>query len=160
MINLDFLEQVDVLKDLNDFDLSALLDCCEEKEFKRGEKIFSVTEEPDNLWLVMKGQVDLRRGSEESEGFDGNTISTISDGMTFGWSSLVAPYKYRLSSYCSSRTCKVVKVDKKCLIALFERNPRLGYMVMSRLLSVIGMRFDRLEEERIRRRGEELMNKW
>ena len=59
MVTLDFLEKVEVFKDLNDEQLTVIKGYCETEDFKRGEKIFTAGEDPLNLWVVLTGQVDL-----------------------------------------------------------------------------------------------------
>ena len=80
--------------------------------------------------------------------------------MTFGWSSLVPPHKYRLSAYCGTRTCKVIKVERDALINLFAQDAQIGYKVMINLLSVVGSRFLNLQDEVARQRGSDIMNQW
>ena len=160
MISLDFLEGVEVFEGLDDDQLTAVQSCCQEAVYRRGDKIFGVKEDPKYLYGVMEGEVDLRqdwlRGSPSQE----DTISTLSKKMIFGWSSLVPPYEYRLSAHCVTRQCRVLKIDSKCLRGLFENDSRLGYMVMSKIVSIVGSRFFQLREEIIRHRGQEIINRW
>ena len=66
--------------------------------------------------------------------------------MTFGWSSLVAPHKYRLSAYCATKSCQVIQIKREKLIELFKRDSKTGYLVMSNLVEIIGRRFRRLQD--------------
>ncbi len=159
MVSLDFLERMEMFKDLDDEQLKAIQVCCQEVEFKRGQQFFGAGEKPNYLWTVKEGQVDLQQESDASilENF---TITSLSETMTFGWSSLVSPYKHTLSAYCTSRICKVVRVEKQCLIGLFEKDARIGYRVMSKLVPVVGKRFQQLQNEVANRRGHEIINQW
>ena len=160
MISLDMLEKVEVFKDLDDKQLAAVRPCCERIEFQRGEKIFGAGEDPDALWAVLEGQVDLR--GEPPEGKSGGELgsSLLSENMVFGWSSFVPPHRYMLSAYCASRRCDLVKSDKACLSELFEKAPGIGYRVMMKLLWIIGRRFNQYQETLIEQRGQEIMNRW
>ena len=109
MISLDFLENVEAFSDLDDDQLTAIQGCCEIAEFKRGEEIFAAGETPEYFWVVLEGQVNLTWDAPEGPHLPENTITTLSEGMPFGWSSLVPPYKYHLSAHCASRNCKTVK---------------------------------------------------
>ena len=80
--------------------------------------------------------------------------------MIFGWSSLVPPFKYRLSAYCSSRTCKALKIERDCLVKLLEEDFQIGYIVMSKILAVVGTRFHQLREEIIKVMGQDIINQW
>ncbi len=160
MVSLDFLEQVEVFKDLGDDQLAAVRNCCQEAEYRRDEKIFGAKEEPLFLWAVIDGEVVLKLQLPESSPLNNDTIATLSPTMTFGWSSLVPPSEYSLSAYCSSRRCKVLKVDRKDLCDLFEKDAELGYLVMSKIVSVVGYRFHQLREEIIKSIGHDIINRW
>lgn len=161
MVSLDFLENVDIFKDLNDDQLTAIQACCQEEAFGRDDRIFGVDEDPVALWVVKEGEVTLRQDQPDAPAaLRAITISTVSEARTFGWSSLVSPYKYRLSAYCASRTCRVLKVDKLSFSRLLDEDSRLGYLVMSKLLVVVGTRFHQLREEIIRGLGQDIMNRW
>ena len=79
---------------------------------------------------------------------------------SFGWSALVPPFQYTLSAYCTSPTCETVSFEKRKLIDLFEADPSMGYEIMSRLATVVGERFHRLQEDIATRRGHEIMHNW
>jgi signal-transduction protein with cAMP-binding, CBS, and nucleotidyltransferase domain len=160
MVSLDFLERIQVFKDLDDRQLTAVQSCCQESEFHRGDKIFEVGEDSTCLWTVMEGTVDLKQDSLSDPALEACTLPAISEAMTFGWSSFLPPHKYRLSAYCSSRRCMVIKTDRPSLAKLFEEDAKMGYLVMSQLLAVLGDRFHQLQEEVIKRRGQDILNQW
>ena len=160
MITFDFLENVEVFKELNDDQLAEVQKYCQEAEFSRGDKIFGAGEEPKYLWVVMEGQVALQWERPGRSALPETTISRLSETMTFGWSSLVPPYKYRLSAYCGTRSCKVMKVERDALTKLFEQDAEIGYNVMIKLLSVVGSRFLNLQDEVAKQRGSDIMNQW
>lgn len=160
MIDLDFLEQVQVFKDLDDDQLRAVRDCCVEADYRRDDRIFGVKEEPLFLWAVIEGEVALKQETAENARYGTDSIASLSPPMTFGWSSLVSPYLYSLSAICTSRRCRVLKVDKDCLESLFREDIRLAYLVMSRIVSVVGDRFHQLREEIIKHMGQDIMNRW
>lgn len=160
MITLEFLENVRVFKELNDDQLTLIQKHCHEAEFSRGDKIFAAGEKPRYLWVVMEGQVALQWATPGRSALPESTISRLSEFETFGWSSLVPPYTYRLSAYCATRTCKVMQVDRDALIELFENDAEIGYKVMLKLLSVVGSRFLNLQDEVARQRGSDIINQW
>ncbi len=155
MVNLDTLEKVEVFKDLDDRGLSAVSECCTEIAAQRGEGIFKAGEEARQLWAVVEGTVKLE--AEPASTLRGNEVT---ETQVFGWPSLVRPHVYRFSASCSGRSARVIRMEADCLEALFEKDPELGYKVMSGLLRVIGDRFHRLQEEVVKRRGQDMMNQW
>ena len=160
MITLEFLENVQVFEDLNDDQLTRIQKHCQEAKFSRGDKIFNAGEKPQYLWVVIEGQVALQWSTPGRSALPESTISRLSESMTFGWSSLVPPYTYRLSAYCATRSCKVMQVDRDALIQLFENDAELGYKVMLKLLSVVGSRFLNLQDEVAKQRGSDIINQW
>jgi len=160
MITLDFLENVEVFKDLNDDQLTRIQKHCREAEFSGGDKIFSTGEKSEYLWVVMEGQVALQWETPGGSALPESTITRLSEMMTFGWSSLVPPHSYRLSAQCATRTCKVVQVERDALLNLFEQDAEIGYKVMHKLLSVVGSRFLNLQDEVAKQRGSDIINQW
>ena len=160
MITLDFLENVKVFRELNDDQLTRIQQMCQEAKFSRGDKIFGTGEKPQYLWVVMEGQVALQWDTPGRSALPGSTITRLSELMTFGWSSLVPPYKYSLSAHCATRNCKVLQVDREGLINLFEQDAEIGYKVMLQLLSVLASRFLNLQDEVARQRGSDIINQW
>ena len=127
---------------------------------QRAYKLFSAREEPMYLWAVIDGEVELRQEMPGDTRSLSDPISSLSRGMTFGWSSLVPPFEYRLSAYCASRRCKVLIVDREYLSRLLEKDSWLGYLVMSQIVSIVGERFHQLREEIIKGIGHDIINRW
>ena len=146
MADLDFLRNVEVFKGLDDSKLAGIVEYCSEKEYRQDQKLFSEGEDAAYLWIVQKGQVDLRFDLPDRPTSTKNTISSIFKFMTFGWSSLVAPNRYRLSAYCATRDCKVIRIERENLLSSFEKDSQIGYIVMSNLVKIIGERFNQLQE--------------
>ena len=160
MISFDFLEEVEVFKGLSGSQLTAVKACCQEKEFRLDAKIFSEGDPVEHLWLVMQGRVDLRCELPGLASSEENTLSSISAGGAIGWSCFVSPYKYRLSGYCASGQCNLVRIEKEHIIKLFEMDAGIGYVVMSNMAEVVGRRFNRLQDEIARLRGQDAMSGW
>ncbi len=158
MVSLDFLEKVDILKDLDDDQLAAILNCSHEAEYRRGDQMFAVSEDPGYLYVIIEGEVDLTRGSEVDP--EARRYFPLYATMTFGWSCIVPPHGSPLSAFCTSRKCKILKIERDCLVKLMEKNPDIGYPVMSRIVEVIGSRFHSLREEIINRLGHDIINQW
>jgi NADP-reducing hydrogenase subunit HndB len=146
MTGRDFLRSVEVFKGLPDEQLNRFLDHCREKEYRQNEKLFSEGDDAACLWMVKEGRVDLRFDLPDRPTSTKNTISSISEYKTFGWSSLVAPHKYRLSAYCATKYCNVIQIERQALLDVFEQDSSAGYLVMSNLVEIVGQRFRRLQD--------------
>jgi NADP-reducing hydrogenase subunit HndB len=145
MVSLDFLKIVDIFKGLNDNQLNQLLAGGNQKEYQSGNRLFAEGEDSDRIWIVTAGQVDLRFDLPGRPTSEQNTIFSIPAGNTLGWSSFVPPFKYKLSAYCASRSCKIMQIKKEYLLNLFEEDARMGYLVISNLTAVASTHFHRLQ---------------
>jgi hypothetical protein len=82
------------------------------------------------------------------------------ESKTFGWSCFVPPYTYRLSAYCSSQSCKIIKIGKESLLKLFDNDVELGYQVMSFLVKTVGYRFQQFQDKIAKVMGDEILSDW
>ena len=160
MLSLDFLENVEAFADLDDDQLTAIQDCCEVADYKRGEKIFAAGETSEYFWMVREGQINLTWDVPEGPTLPESTITKLTEGMPFGWSGMVPPYKYHLSAHCASRSCKVIRIQRDRLIRLFVDDAKMGYKFMSKVMIVAGRRFHQLQDEVAKRRGHDIINRW
>jgi (2Fe-2S) ferredoxin len=146
MADLNFLREIEVFKGLDNAQLGSIQACCSEEEFHQDEQLFAEKEKALCFWIVKGGSVKLKFELPGGRAEDGNTIATISEKSIIGWSSFVPPYKYTLSAYCASRTCRVIKVNNECLTDLFKSDSRIGYLVLSYMIRVIGSRFQDMQQ--------------
>ena len=160
MISLDFLKTVEIFQGLSNEQLAEIIRCGEEVALQDETRLFEKGENAAYLWIVREGRVDLRFDLPGLASSEKNTISSIAKAGAFGWSSIVPPYKYRLSGYSTGSGCKLIKVERESLLKLFEKDPDIGYVVMSNLATLIGTRFHNLQEEAARRRGQDIMGGW
>jgi CRP-like cAMP-binding protein len=161
MISLDFLEQVDVFKNLDDSQLSAIQERAEAVEFKKGDRIFVQGDNATDVWIAREGDVELRTEDPAAQK-DARAASPsfLSKTQVFGWTCFVPPHTYRLSGYCGSRTCKVIRLKRESLLAIFEKDAMLGFKVMDYLVQTVGKQFEELQDEIARNRGIEMMSQW
>lgn len=160
MIPLDFLERIEIFQGLNRDQLEKLSTCGVEVDCNQDDVLFEEGQDAASIWVVMEGRVDLRFDLPGIATSEENTISSVSAAGAIGWSSFVPPYKYRLSGYCASAKAKLLKMEKDCLIELFENDPQTGYLVMSNMAAVAGRRFHRLQDEVAERRGQHIISGW
>ena len=165
MPTLKTLENLDIFKQLNDDELKEVQALCSEEEHQRGDKLFSEGEPAREMWIVIDGKVDLKFDMPNAKPVtDETTFSThehvINESQVFGWSCFIPPYKMRLSAYCVSRKCVVIKIGSSALNALMEKNTDIGYKIMRYMVQVVGFRSKQFQEEVIKFMGVELMNSW
>ena len=182
MINIEILREIKDLKGLNDAQLQAINECCTEKEYKKESLLFKQGEKASHMWLLSEGEVSLRfdmptqitndsysllnnkstnlqEASKEASS-EKNIGSVITKGMSFGWSCFVQPYIYSLSAYCKSDSCKTVLLDRDCMLRVFSKDPKIGYLIISKTLNIVGQRFHELQAEVVKRKSEDIMFQW
>ena len=145
MSDLDFLKDVNSFQGLTEEQLQQLQAGCSHVEFQQGERVFGEGETAEHVWVLKQGSVDLRFELPGRQTSEENTISTASADETLGYSSLVPPYKYKLSAYCTSRTCDMVRIEKNFLLNLFDKDPGLGFKIVSNLAGVASSHFNQLQ---------------
>lgn len=156
----NIMENIEAFKDLDEDQLKNVQEYCKEKEFKQGDRLFAEGDEANELWVIIEGSIDMRFDLPGHPSSKDDTIATITPYQIFGWSCFVPPNKYRLSAYCSTNICKVIKIEKSRLDRLFKKDARIGYSFMSYLIKVVGERFHQLQDEVAKRRGEDIISGW
>ena len=160
MLSLEFFKNIEIFQGLNTEQLAEIMNCGEEETYQQETRLFEKGENAAYLWIVREGRVELRFDFPGLASSEENTLSSISEAGAFGWSSIVPPNKYRLAGYSTSGGCKLIKVKRENLLKLFEKDPEIGYVVMSNLATLVGARFHSLQEEAARRKGQDLMGGW
>ena len=161
MTSLDFMDKVEMFAGLSDPQLQAIENISETAEYKKSDVIFKHGDTAGHLWIVLDGELQLICESEQSLQKDVcEPITFISAAQTYGWHCFVPPYEYRLSGYCASRHCRLLKLKKQDLDALFDKDPEIGFAVMQYTIRAIGTQFQELQDELARRRGQEIMSNW
>jgi NADP-reducing hydrogenase subunit HndB len=146
MAYLELLKRVDAFSALNVDELSVIDSFCTRKKFNYGHRLFKDGDSASRLWVVENGLIDLRFDLPDSETSEESTLSSVSENNIIGWSSLIPPYRYKLSAYCVSDECNVLMIERDLLFGFMKDNPDAGYKVLSAILTVVGNRFERLRE--------------
>ena len=142
----DVFEKAEIFKGLNQDQLNTVKKGGREKEYLYGDRIFAEGENADRIWLVLDGQVDLRFDLPGRPTSEENTIFSITAAQTLGWSTFVPPFKYALSAYSATKSCKILQINKDYLLECFENDPRMGLVFMTNVAGIASMHFDQLQE--------------
>ena len=154
------LKNFEVCKGLDNGQLTAVQACCQSVKYQHGDRLFAKGENATHLWMLIQGSVELHFDLPGKTALGKDIISTISRGMSFGWSSLVPPNIHRLSAYVASDGCTLFKAERQALLDLFEKDAVLGYKVISNLSSVIARRFHQLQDKLAKQRGDQVLSNW
>lgn len=165
MVDLSVLEKVEIFKGLDDVQLANFQTYAEEVKYQKGDKLFTEGDDAKHLWIVINGDVSLRfelpgGRSAEKKNIVGLQKSKKNVAKILGWSCFVPPHKMMLSAYCASRNCRIIKIKKKDINSIFEKDSELGLSVMRLLIQVVGYRFKQFQEIVCKTMGEDLLSGW
>ena len=167
MIEIRVLQQLKPFQGMNEDQLKKLQENCEEIDFQRGDKLFAQNDDALHLWIVREGSVDLRFELPDRRPTSPDmTVDEVEvkekepEAKVLGWSCFVPPNKMRLSAFCATNTCNIVRVLKSDLLQLFSQDSHMGYLFMSYMVQVVGFRFHQFQDHVARNMGEDLMFGW
>jgi len=160
MSEVEFLSQVKMLAGLRAGELSRLAALCRPGSCQEGERISAEGQEADDLFLIKQGAIELRYELPGRESSSDHTLSALGPGEAWGWSALVPPHVYTLSAYCTARQGSFLRLGRLALEELFETHPRIGYIFMRNLASIIGQRFNAAQDELARMQGFDQVHQW
>lgn len=165
MTTIQEVERLDIFKGFTDEELGKILEISSTQTCQNTERLFREGDDAREMWIVMDGSVELRFEMPDARPCtQENTISSHNRGIpqsqVFGWSCFIPPHKMRLSAYCTSRRCQVLKVNAAKLTLLFDACPEIGYKTMGYLVQVLGYRFKQMQDEVAKFMGINMMNSW
>jgi CRP-like cAMP-binding protein len=130
------------LQDLTRDALAKLAAIAEDTIVNSGTKVIEDMDPADNLYLLVKGEVNIccELGSGEIRVMD-----TVGEGELFAWSALVEPFRYT-STAIAATDCELIAFDARRLRAMCEQDLDLGYQVLTRIVTLLT---NRLESVRV-----------
>jgi len=127
------LQDVPLFQGLTPAQLELIAGCGSNVRFNEGELLFREGGEADTFYVVRHGSIALEtfvpaRGAV--------TIETLEAGEVVGWSWLFPPYRWHFDARAHSLV-RATSFDGACLRGKCERDPQLGYDLMSRFAQVM-----------------------
>ncbi len=142
MISVEWLKKTELFVGLIESHLSELLSQSTLKSYVEGETIFSQGEEAIHLFILIKGEIDLRVKTKERLDFIASKIEK--EGAVFGTASLMEPFYYNVSAICL-KPSEVLLIDARWLKERMKEDSKMGMEIMKRLATIY---FNRLNELR------------
>lgn len=137
------LEGHPVFAGLSADDLHDLSGCAKNVSLRAGSFLLHQGEPADTFFLVRRGRVAIQ---VHGPGSGPMVLDTADPGEVVGWSWLAQPYRWQFDA-CAVEATGVVAFDANCLRGKCEQNPRLGYELLQRVITVM---FDQLIDARVR----------
>lgn len=167
VIEKELLENLEAFKNLTAEQLSVMGNHLEEVVFNEHDRLFAEGDPATHLWFIVDGKVDLRfEMPDKRVTTTEQTVSSVKVkpqkpvARTLGWSCFVPPYQMRLSAYCVTRTCRIIRIPKEELLKIFEDDPLMGYRFMSYMVTVVGYRFHQFQDVVAKTMGDTMITGW
>ncbi len=123
---------------LDQAQLEAIAAITEEVEHDTGEVILQEGLPVQALHVLLQGGADLYY-STSADPHDQRMVCEIEPGEAFGISALIEPYALT-GTVETTFPSRVLKINARALRALFEKEPRLGYLIMAKVAQTAMMR--------------------
>jgi hypothetical protein len=139
MVTVKDLKKLDIFGVLSDKQLTDLSKITEKKSYQTGQHLYESGDRAKRLFVVTKGCVGLRElapGDAVGVGFD-----YLERGDVLGCASLMKPRRYTLSAVCQEDT-EVLSIDADRLHDISEKDPELGFRLMSKIAESYMGRFE------------------
>ena len=107
-------------------------------KFKAGEMVYRKGEKADRFYIVLKGQVSLRLPLKTA-GLS-VLIDELTEGDLFGGCVSGDLDAYSLNAQCTEES-EILMISVSALTAIMEGDPRIGYIVQSRISRIYFKRY-------------------
>jgi CRP/FNR family cyclic AMP-dependent transcriptional regulator len=144
MVSPELLRRYPFFAGLSDEELKSIAMISEEQKYEANTFIFRERDPAKKLFVLLEGTVDIMVDTDE-EGLQHETVSTLSPGDVFCWSSVVEPYVLTASAFAAT-PATTIAMDGAGLRAMFELDCHLGYRILQKAAQVIS---SRLKDTRI-----------
>jgi CRP/FNR family transcriptional regulator, cyclic AMP receptor protein len=141
-INNEVMRKIPFLRGLDDTELSQVAELCEERSYSIGEVCQVEGQSANKVFFILEGKVGaVLRIPNIAYCSSEIILDTLRGGDIFGWSSLMRGTPW--STLKVMEPTKVMFADSDALLDLCDNNPRIGYVLMKNLSSVIASRLRR-----------------
>ncbi len=165
MTSVRLIENLHIFNEFSHKELELVAGLCSTAEYREEECLFKEGDPATEMWIVLDGGVELRfelpgRRASTSESMVSSHQNDVPESQVFGWSCFIPPYKMRLSAYCTSKRCHVLKIGSDQLYKVMNDDKEIGFKIMNYLVQVIGFRFKQMQNEVAKIMGVSMMNSW
>lgn len=133
-----FLKETDLFYNFTAPQLEIVESLCEEKAFHEGELIFPENSHEKELYLILRGQVEIFVNPGLVSSAPGmvvkpEVIATLLRGQSFGEVALVDQGVRSASARSAARETSLLKISRDRLLTVCDSYPELGYRLMYNL---------------------------
>lgn len=132
-----------LLRGLSGEDVDLVAGCASNVAFHPGELLLREGGPADTFYLIRRGHVSI---DVHAPGGGPIVIETVGEDAVVGWSWLVAPYRWTFDARALDEV-GAISVDGACLRAKAQSDPAFGFLLLTRVTSIL---LDRLQSTRMR----------
>ncbi|MBC8439925.1 MAG: cyclic nucleotide-binding domain-containing protein [Deltaproteobacteria bacterium] len=126
MVKIEDLKRINLLRDFPDYLFEIIANEAQLNIFGAGTQLIAVTEPVDTFFMLIMGQVALKR--ELTPEID-IIIDNLQSGSSFGSSSMIEGSKATYTAICQE-TCEIITLSGIRMQMLFKQNHELAYRMM------------------------------
>ncbi|MCG6972975.1 MAG: cyclic nucleotide-binding domain-containing protein [Desulfobacterales bacterium] len=140
---MDF-KKFDFFHAFSDNQLEKLLKVTEKKTFKKGTQIYKEGDRANQIYIVCKGWVKLRK-IDPGKGID-ISFENRSKGELFGAACFMKPQEYTLNAVCMEDS-EVMAINADDLFDLFHKDYQIGYLFLKEIAKVYFERYKSVKRQ-------------
>jgi len=124
--------------------LKELAKVTEKKTFKKGAEIYKEGDRANQIFVVSKGWVSLRKIDPEKD--IGISFENREKGELFGTACFMKPQEYTLNAICMEDS-EVLAMDADKLFDLFQKDYEIGYRFLKEIAKVYFERYKSVKRQ-------------
>lgn len=129
-----YIKQSDLFWGMNQDAIKKVMSIAEKVSFDQGDVLFRDGDDPEYLYILVKGQVKLVLGETGKLVYTGSRI-----GEAFGWSALIDRKEYSATAITSEPTV-LLRIERDRLLEILEKDMENGYLFFKSLSKALGKR--------------------
>ncbi len=134
------LRKIPIFEGLSRKELAAVERILNHRQYKNGETIFRHDDPAGGMYIIIKGKVQVVFEPTQQ------VIAELYDGNFFGELALIDESP-RSATVIAKMDSKILGFFQSDFLDLIDRNPKLGVKIAMRLLTVIGARLNKSNEQ-------------
>ncbi len=118
-------------------ELDSVAELCELRAYRASEIMFTESSKGEEMFIVAKGRVSIELKAKGKS--DQVTVHRVTEGQVLGELAIVDGGRRSATAECET-DCEVIALGRGTLMALFERAPRIGYVVAMNIATMLAAR--------------------
>ncbi len=145
MISLEEAADFPIFVDLSPEQIEHILSCAIAERYEKGNVLIRESGTCSDIYIVMQGRVNVEIQSYARSPLNaGNKrLALLRVGDVFGEMAYIEPRR-RAARVSAFDDVRVLRIDKTALDALFEQEPKLGFLFMRNIARIISQRLTEL----------------